>query len=88
MTTVMIADSDVSVIHHLDKVYKRVYKRNKKGAFEIEDAHVEAMRPHGLRLESEAADAATVEDLQKQLAVANAAKADLEKQIAETQAKK
>jgi hypothetical protein len=31
----------------------KTYKPNKKGAFEVDDGHVEALRSHGLKLEGE-----------------------------------
>lgn len=43
----------VSVVHHEAKTYKP----NRKGQFEVDDAHVEALRAHGLKLEGEPDDA-------------------------------
>lgn len=57
MSKIMVAKSPeapVSVIHHGDKVYRP----NKKGLFDIDDGHVEAMRPHGLVLLEELEKAA------------------------------
>jgi hypothetical protein len=47
----------VHSIHHAD----REYKPNGKGKWSIDDAHVEALRPHGLILESEAEERARAE---------------------------
>jgi hypothetical protein len=62
----------VSVIHHEHATY-----RPKKGVFEVEDGHVNALRAHGLRLDSE----------ESELGDAKAAIADKDKTIADLTAR-
>ena len=49
MSKIMVAKGDVQTIHHAGKVYTR----GKTGTFEVDDGHVDALRPHGLRLKDE-----------------------------------
>lgn len=48
----MISAKPISTIHHGNQVYKP----NRKGLFEIDDAHVKDLRAHGLRLDGEPED--------------------------------
>jgi hypothetical protein len=55
MSKIMICknpDRPISHIHH----DRRDYKPNKKGQFEVDDGHVDALRAHGLKLEGEPDD--------------------------------
>ena len=79
---IMVADTPISVLHHAEKTYKP----NKAGKFEIEDHHVDGVRPHGLVLEEEAeakkkakGGAKAVEDLAAENAALKARIAELEK---------
>ena len=49
MSKIMVAKGDVHTIHHAGKVYVR----GKNAEFQVDDAHVDALRPHGLRLKDE-----------------------------------
>jgi hypothetical protein len=61
----MIATRPVSVIHHETEAYKP----NRKGLFEIQDHHVQAMKTHGLVTED---DQATAQAAEKAAALAKA----------------
>lgn len=54
MSKIMVAKGDIHTIHHAGKVYQR----GKNNTFEVDDAHVDALRPHGLQLKDEAEAAA------------------------------
>jgi hypothetical protein len=61
MKTMVLRDptKPVSVIHHETKTYKPT----KKGIFEVDDAHVDALRSHGLMLEGEKAELADAKNV-------------------------
>lgn len=60
----------------------KTYRPNRKGIFEVEDGHVEALRSHGLKLEGEIEKEAQAAISEKDKIIADQAK-----QIAELQAK-
>lgn len=82
MTTIMVArnpDRGITEVHHQG----RRYKSDRKGRFEVEDGHVEALRAHGLKLEGEPDDAKAAVKQAADLAAENA---ELKRQLAEAQA--